>query len=151
MIFFTLIEDAIATLYLTLDRANYVHMEDDQGVRFSTVRRYIDIYSENGFSETTGPYQWDESIFRWADSKHLAWDFMRVGPDLTASFKINDIQQGDTLVVTHKHPITGVISTGQHIITSPTPTTINDVNGWKQIMNELNTSQDLVIKKNIVL
>ena len=143
----TLIEDAMATLYLTLDRANYVHMEDDQGVRFSTVRRYIDIYSENGFSETTGPYQWDESTFRWADSKHLAWDFMRVGPDLTSSFKINDVQQYDTLVITHKNPKTGVISTGQHTITSPTPTTINDVNGWKQIMNELNASIDPVISK----
>jgi len=143
----TSIEDAIATLYLTLDRANYVHLEDDQGVRFSTVRRYVDIYSENGFSETTGPYQWDESTFRWTDTKHINWDYMRVGPDLAASFKINDIQQGDTLVITHKHPVTGDISVGQHVITSPTPTTINDVNGWKNIMNELNDSQDLIIKK----
>ena len=52
----TQIDDAIATLYLTLDRANYVHLEEDQGLRFSTVRRYIDTYARTGFTETTGPY-----------------------------------------------------------------------------------------------
>ena len=143
----TKIEDDIATLYLTLDRANYIHLEEDQGIRFSTVRRYMDIYSESGFSETTGPYTWDESSFRWTDSQHLAWNFMRVGPDLTSSFKINDIQQGDTLVVTHKNPKTGVLITGQHTITSPTPTTFNDVFGWKAIMEELNVSTDPIISK----
>lgn len=143
----TKIEDDIATLYLTLDRANYIHLEEDQGIRFSTVRRYMDIYSESGFSETTGPYTWDESSFRWTDSQHLAWNFMRVGPDLTSSFKINDIQQGDTLVVTHKNPKNGALVTGQHTITSPTPTTFNDVFGWKAIMEELNTSTDPIISK----
>ena len=143
----TTIEENIATLYLTLDRANYVHLEEDQGVRFSTVRRYMDIYSPNGFSETTGPYQWDASTFRWADSKNISWNFMRVGADLTSSFKINDIQQGDTLVIKHTHPVTGKISTGQHVISNTTPTTVNDVNGWTQIMDELNTSTDSVISK----
>ena len=143
----TTIEENIATLYLTLDRANYVHLEEDQGVRFSTVRRYMDIYSPNGFSETTGPYQWDASTFRWADSKNISWNFMRVGADLTSSFKINDIQQGDTLVIKHTHPVTGTISTGQHVISNTTPTTVNDVNGWTQIMDELNTSTDSVISK----
>tara|TARA_B110000259_G_scaffold26588_2_gene27543 strand:+ start:17775 stop:20519 length:2745 start_codon:yes stop_codon:yes gene_type:complete len=143
----TTIEENIATLYLTLDRANYVHLEEDQGVRFSTVRRYMDIYSPNGFSETTGPYQWDSSTFRWADSKNISWNFMRVGADLTSSFKINDIQQGDTLVIKHTHPVTGKISTGQHVISNTTPTTVNDVNGWTQIMDELNTSADSVISK----
>lgn len=143
----TTIEENIATLYLTLDRANYVHLEEDQGVRFSTVRRYMDIYSPNGFSETTGPYQWDASTFRWADSKNISWNFMRVGADLTSSFKINDIQQGDTLVIKHTHPVTGKISTGQHVISNTTPTTVNDVNGWTQIMDELNTSADSVISK----
>ena len=143
----TTIEENIATLYLTLDRANYVHLEEDQGVRFSTVRRYMDIYSPNGFSETTGPYQWDASTFRWADSKNISWNFMKVGADLTSSFKINDIQQGDTLVIKHTHPVTGKISTGQHVISNTTPTTVNDVNGWTQIMDELNTSADSVISK----
>ena len=143
----TLIDDNIASLYLTLDRANYVHMEDDQGVRFSIVRRYNDIYSETGFSETTGPYQWDECTFRYTDCQHIAWNYMRVGPDLTSSFKINDIMQGDKLVITHKHPVTGVISTGTHTIANGTPTSITDVNGWKQIMDELNASTDPIISK----
>lgn len=143
----TLVEDNLATLYLTLDRANYVHMEDDQGLRFSIVRRYMDIYSETGFSETTGPYTWDESTFRFEDSKHIAWNYMRVGPDLTSSFKINDIQQGDKLVIKYKHPVNGTVSFGEHTIINATPTTFNDVNGWKQIMDELNASTDPVISK----
>lgn len=143
----TLVEDNLATLYLTLDRANYVHMEDDQGLRFSIVRRYMDIYSETGFSETTGPYTWDESTFRFEDSKHIAWNYMRVGPDLTSSFKINDIRQGDKLVINYKHPVTGVASVGEHTIVNTTPTTFNDVNGWKQIMDELNASTDPIISK----
>lgn len=143
----TQIDEAIATLYLTLDRANYVHFEEDQGIRFSTVRRYMDIYSETSFSETSGPYTWEESTFRWSDSRHLAWNFMRVGSDLTSSFKINDIQQGDTLVITHKDPKTGLISTGEHIIASPTPTAFNDVYGWRAIMDELNASIDPIISK----
>ena len=143
----TTIDDDIATLYLTLDRANYIHFEEDQGVRFSTVSRYLDIYSETAYSETTGPYTWDESTFDWKDTEHLAWHFMRVGPDLTSSFKINDIQQGDTLVITHKDPKTGEISTGSHQIVNATPTTFNDVNGWTQIMNELQQSEDYVISK----
>jgi hypothetical protein len=143
----TQIDDAIATLYLTLDRANYVHLEEDQGLRFSTVRRYIDTYARTGFTETTGPYQWDESTFRYKDTEHLSWDFMRVGPDLTASFKINDIQQGDKLVIKFQDPITKVISFGEHVIINATPTTVNDVNGWTAIMDELNASEDTVISK----
>lgn len=143
----TSVEEAIATLYLTLDRANYIHFEEDQGVRFSTVRRYVDIYSRTGFSETTGPYQWDESTFTWKDCQHLTWDHMRVGPDLTSSFKINDIEQGDKLVIKHKDPKTGEILTGEHVITNNTPTSFNDVNGWNFIMDELNNSEDYVISK----
>lgn len=143
----TEIDDAIATLYLTMDRANYIHFEEDQGIRFSTVRRYLDIYSETAYSETTGPYVWDESTFKWTDSEHLAWDYMRVGPDLASSFKINDIEQYDTLVITYKDPITKVISIGEHKILNATPTTINDINGWTQIMDELNSSLDPIISK----
>jgi hypothetical protein len=143
----TKIEDNMSTYYLTLDRANYVHFEEDQGVRFSTVRRYVDIYSETGFSETTGPYQWGECSFRWKDTEHNWWDAMRVGPDLTSSFKINNIEQGHTLVITHKNPKTQAIETGVHEIISPTPTNVLDLNGWNTIAEELNTSTDPIISK----
>jgi hypothetical protein len=143
----TKIDDSIATLYLTLDRANYVHMEDDQGVRFSTVRRYFDIYSEDGFSETTGPYQWDECDFRWNDTKHLWWKAMRVGSDLTASFKIDHIEQGDQLVIEHTNPITREITTATHTITSPSPVSYSDIGGWNAVINELNDSTDPIISK----
>ena len=143
----TKIEDNMSTYYLTLDRANYVHFEEDQGVRFSTVRRYVDIYSETGFSETTGPYQWGECSFRWKDTEHNWWDAMRVGPDLTSSFKINNIEQGHFLLITHKNPKTQAIETGVHVITSPTPTNVLDLNGWNTIAEELNTSTDPIISK----
>lgn len=143
----TTIEENIATLYLTLDRANYVHIEEDQGIRFSTVRRYLDTYSENGFSETTGPYQWNESTFKWTDTENLAWDFMRVGPDLASSFKINEIRQGESLRISYKDTKTGKVSYGYHKILSPTPTASNDVNGWRAIMDELNASTNIIISK----
>jgi hypothetical protein len=143
----TKIEDNISTYYLTLDRANYVHFKEDQGLRFSTVRRYVDIYSESGFSETTGPYQWGECSFRWKDTEHNWWDAMRVGPDLTSSFKINNIEQGHTLFISHKNPKTLEIETGEHTIASPTPTNVLDLNGWNTIAEELNTSTDPIISK----
>ena len=143
----TTIDEDIATLYLTLDRANYIHFEEDQGIRFSTVRRYVDTYTEVGFSETTGPYTWDESSFNWSDTVHLAWDYMRIGPDLAASFKINDIRNSEKLFIKYRNPTTGLIEIGEHVIQNATPTTVNDVNGWKQIMDELNASTDPIISK----
>ena len=141
------IDDNIATFYQTLDRANYLHREDDQGVRFSMVRRYVDPFSDTGYSETTGPYQWDECSFGWKDTVHNWWDNMRVGPDLTASFKIDWIEQGDTLKITHRNPSTKEIIVGEHIITSNTPTGSNDTAGWEAIANELEASTDPIIAK----
>jgi hypothetical protein len=141
------VDDNIATLYLTLDRANYIHMEEDQGIRFSTVRRYVDIYSDSGFSETSGPYQWGECKFTWNDTVHNWWDAMRVGPDLSASFKILNIEQGDTLRIEHINPRTRVKSIGLHTISSPTPAGPTDKAGWLAIIAELEGSKDPVISK----
>ena len=142
----TKVEDDIATLYLTLDRANYVHREDDQGIRFSTVQRFVDVYSEIGFSENTGPYTYDESTWRWKDTEHLWWEAMRIGTDLSASFKINDISQGDTLKVTHVDR-SGQSFVGEHEILSPTPANTSDLAAWNAIAEELNNSTDFVISK----
>ena len=141
------VDDSIATFYLTLDRANYPKDATDQGVRFSTVRRFIDIYSDTGYSETTGPYQWDECSFRWKDTVHNWWNNMRVGPDLSSSFKIDWIQQGDQLSITHKNPITNEVVTGTHVVMSSTPTSVNDVDSWRAIANELEASQNPIISK----
>lgn len=141
------VEDSIATFYLTLDRANYPKDATDQGVRFSTVRRYIDIYSDTGYSETTGPYQWEECSFRWKDTLHNWWNNMRVGPDLTASFKIDWIQQGDTLVITHRDPVSNELITGSHTITSTTPSGSNDVTAWQNIADELEASTNPIVAK----
>ena len=141
------VEDSIATFYLTLDRANYPKDATDQGVRFSTVRRFIDIYSDTGYSETTGPFQWDECSFRWKDTVHNWWNNMRVGPDLTASFKIDWIQQGDVLEIKHRNPVTNQIETGTHTIQSPTPQNITITSGWFAIVAELEASTDPIISK----
>ena len=141
------VEDSIATFYLTLDRANYPKDATDQGVRFSTVRRYIDIYSDTGYSETTGPYQWEECSFRWNDTVHNWWNNMRIGPDLTASFRIDWIQQGDILEIKHRNPITNQIETGTHTIQSPSPGVLTAVNNWAAIAAELEASTDPIISK----
>jgi hypothetical protein len=141
------IDDNIATFYQTLDRANYLHREEDQGVRFSMVRRFVDPFSDTGYSETTGPYQWDECEFRWKDTVHNWWDNMRVGPDLTASFKINWIEQGDILKITHRNPSTKEVIVGEHKILSESPLSANDITRWETIANELEASTDPIIAK----
>ena len=143
----TKVEDSIATYYLTLDRANYPKDATDQGVRFSTVRRFLDQFSDTGYSETTGPYQWDECSFEWNDTKHNWWNNLRVGPDLTASFKINSLATGQTLKITHRNPVTQALETGQITITSPTPTSNSDVLAWTNLVAELEASTDPVISK----
>lgn len=146
----TTIDESIATLYRTLDRANYPH-DTTQGVRFSTVRRFSDLFSPSGFSETTGPYRWDECMFRWIDGKHNWWDATRVGSDLTSSFKIYDISNGDEIQITFKDPITGIITTGSHLITSPTPSSpVNTTarkSEWLAIRDELINSADPIFQK----
>lgn len=142
----TTIDEHIAALYLTLDRANYLH-DESQGVRFSTVRRYQDIYSETGFSETTGPYRWEDAGYRWLDTKNLTWDYTRIGPDQTASFKINDITNGSKLVISHIDPTTNKELTGEIIISSPAPASLLDVVAWQTISDELNSSIDPIISK----
>lgn len=145
-----LINDAIASLYLTLDRANYVH-DERQGIRFSTVRRFIDPFSKTGFSETKGPYQWDECRFRWRDAEHNWWDATRVGNDLAASFKVYNIENGDEIKISFKEPKTGFIITSSYVINSPTPisavNTIEYENEWNLIKDELNSSTDPIISK----
>lgn len=142
----TIVNEHIAALYLTLDRANYLH-DESQGVRFSTVQRYQDIYSETGFSETTGPYRWNSAEYRWLDCQHLWWDATRVGPDQTASFMIPDLANGNILLIKHMDLTSGDLLEGQHTIASATPTSINDISGWQLIADELNASTDPIISK----
>jgi hypothetical protein len=142
----TSVDEHIAALYLTLDRANYQH-DISQGIRFSTVRRYQDIYSETGFSETTGPYRWEESSYRWFDTKNLSWDSTRVGPDQTSSFKIDDLETGTVLSITHTNVSTNEIETGSITVTSPTPSGSLDISAWQTITDELNASMDPIISK----
>ena len=143
------LDDNYEKLYLTMDRANYLHHED-QGKVFSMVRRFKDLDPSNptGYLETSGPFIWDEmNPVRWVDGEHNWWNATRVGPDLTPSFKIESIQTGSVLKITHKDPITKNIVIGTHIISSPTPSGIGDVIAWEAIADELTQSTDPIIGK----
>ena len=146
------VQNSFQSLYLTMDRANYLH-DLSQGKRFSMVRRYIDLDPANptGYAETEGPYQWDEmETVAWNHGKHNWWNATRVGMDLTSSFKINRIYQGNELFIEHLNPITKQIETGSHVIQSATPTFPNqsiDLVAWQAIADELNASTDPIISK----
>jgi len=60
---------------------------------------------------------------------------------------ITDLENGDTIKITHTEPTTNTILSGEVTITSPTPTDINDVSAWQAIADELNTSTDPIISK----
>jgi len=141
--------DSFQSLYLTMDRANYIH-DESKGKIFSMVRRHIDTDLSNptGFKETTGPYTWDfMDTVEWNDGKHNWWNATRVGMDLTASFKITDCQSGSILSIDHYNPITKLTENGTYTITSPTPTGNTDITGWQTIANELNSLTDPIISK----
>ena len=149
------IVDTDASWYIGLDRANYTHDNPAPGQEnFSTVYRYDDIYSETGYSETAGPYFWDNCDFEWRYTSELNWESTRIGPDLAASFLIKDISNGSVLTVNYHNQQLNVIQSGSVTITSATPTGPNDILAWQDIADELNDSTDEIISKfvyNIVV
>lgn len=136
------VDSIIATYYLTLDRANYVHDGDD-GAEFSTVRRFLDSTQPTGYSETPGPYQWKElRTHTWNDGAELNWDMMRVGADINSSFKI-DLRNSEGYVNGHKlfikqlDPVKNIEITDSYEITSPYPVDNTDILAWNLIADEL--------------
>lgn len=137
------VDSIIATYYLTLDRANYVHDIQD-GVEFSTVRRYVDNSTATGFNETPGPYQWKElKTHIWNDGGEVNWDMMRVGADINSSFKF-DIRQDmghsnqySTMYIKQIDPVSNIEITDTYQITSTYPTGSTDLSAWINVANEL--------------
>lgn len=136
------VDSIIATYYLTLDRANYTHDEED-GVEFSTVRRYVDPSTVTGFAETAGPYQWRALRTQlWEDGDEVNWNMMRVGADINSSFKI-DLRQsagynnGYEFFVTQYDVNTNQLITDSYEILSPYPATNADLTAWNDIADEL--------------
>lgn len=138
------IDDHIATMYLTMDRANYLH-DESNGVSYSLVRRFDDPFSPTGYYETTGPYRLDNCNFTWEDSNYIWWDATYVGPDLSAAFKINDVKKGSILEIEYTHK--NQTFKGTHTIKSDTPIDETDINAWLNIAKELNNSSDPIINK----
>jgi len=140
------VDQEVGTLYLTLDRANYLH-DESKGVNFSMVRRYVDLSAPGGFAETTGPYFWRNlRNHNWNDGKHTWWDATRVGPDLAASFKIFEGKAGATLVIEHYDYTTKSVVYGYHTLS----TQILDhtiCSDYQIIADELNASTDPIISK----
>jgi len=136
------IDSIIATYYLTLDRANYVHDASD-GAEFSTVRRYVDSSTVTGFNETPGPYQWKELRTQiWNDGEQVNWDMMRVGADINSSFKI-DIREdsgysnGSVFFIKQIDPVTNIEITDEYEIQSPYPVDSSDLQAWLDVATEL--------------
>ena len=137
------VDSIIATYYLTLDRANYIHDGQD-GEEFSTVRRYVDASTITGFNETPGPYQWKElRTHIWNDGKEVNWDMMRVGADINSSFKF-DIRQDvgysnqySTIFIKQVDPVTNIEITDTYQITSQYPVDSTDLLAWSNVANEL--------------
>jgi len=138
------VDSIIATYYLTLDRANYVHDEED-GPEFSTVRRYIDPDPSNptGFAETPGPYQWRELRTQlWEDGDEVNWNMMRVGADINSSFKMDLLQSngyvnGYTFYMTQYDVNSHLLITDSYEIQSTYPVDNTDLSAWRAIANEL--------------
>ena len=137
------IDSIVATYYLTLDRANYVHDGED-GVEFSTVRRYLDSTTSTGFNETAGPYQWKELREHvWDDGPEVNWDMMRVGGDINSSFKF-DVRQdqsytnGYMLQIKQVDPETNLNITDSYEILATYPTDATDLSAWQAVADELN-------------
>jgi hypothetical protein len=135
------LDSIIATYYLTLDRANYVHDGDD-GIEFSTVSRYVNNSSPTGFSETTGPYQWKElREHTWNDGVTINWEMMRIGADINSSFKINLNQKtnGHTFFIKQIDTLTNIEVLDEYEILSTYPVNRSDLTAWNNIATELSS------------
>lgn len=136
------VDSIIATYYLTLDRANYVHDEED-GPEFSIVRRYVDPSTSTGFAETPGPYQWRELRTQlWEDGDEVNWNMMRVGADINSSFKMDLLQSngytnGYTFYITQYDVNSNLLITDSYDIQSMYPVNNTDLASWNVIANEL--------------
>ncbi len=139
---YNLMDEMVASWYLTLDRANYPH-DTSNGVNFSTVSRYLDANSPTGFSETSGPFFWSNlKQATWDDGYGVSWDSTRIGPDLTSSFALEidqsgGFQNGGPLVLTYKN-INGQNVTDSYEIQATYPLNNADLSAYIAIQNELN-------------
>jgi hypothetical protein len=136
------IDSVIATYYLTLDRANYIHDEQD-GPEFSLVRRYVDPSQVTGFNETAGPYQWRELRTQlWEDGEELNWNMMRVGADINSSFKVdllqsNGFSNGYNFYITQYDVNSNELVTDSYEIQTTYPVNNADLEAWYVLAEEL--------------
>lgn len=136
----TEVSDTIATLYLTMDRANYINDIQD-GVEFSTVRRYLDSTQPGGFNETPGPYQWSElATHVWNDGPEVTWYMTRVGSDINSSFKIELLTANESggIIRIKQIDVNNQLVTDSYQIQNTYPSNAQDLEPWRKIERELN-------------
>jgi len=139
------VDQEIGTLYLTLDRANYLH-DESNGVNFSMVRNYTDITAPTGYSSTPGPYYWRNLRSQaWNDGKHTWWDSTVVGSDVAASFKISQADLGAEFEIKHEWK-EGSFIYGYFTITEDLNDPFNLI-PWQTVADDLNNSTDPIISK----
>ena len=136
------IEDFIGSYYLTLDRNNYANSDDNW--RHSTVVRYNDPTSVSGFSETAGPYSYNNmKKHDWNDGNTMSWDMARVGSDMLAAFKIEfaygfnpGTPNYSDIRAKSVHPTNGVTIESYSLTNYPSSAT--DIAEWTAAETELN-------------
>lgn len=138
------VSDVTSTLYLTMDRANYIHEENTTGPAFSTIRRYQDNSTVTGFNETPGPYQWwDLKTQVWEDGPEVSWEMTRIGPDINSSFKftLTDAATSNgnaSITISQVNPTGTAINSETYQLQQPNPTNSFDWGGYNDIASELN-------------
>jgi hypothetical protein len=146
---YNIMDEMVASWYLTLDRANYPH-DTSNGINFSTVTRYEDNSTPTNFAETAGPFIWKNlKKHVWDDGYGITWDSTRIGPDLAASFAF---ELDQTSGYTNGYPLTIVhtdISSNQdiaesYVIQRTYPTSNTDLQAYIDIQDELNNLDPLV-------
>jgi hypothetical protein len=138
----TKIEDSLATYYLTLDRANYIH-DDSDGWEFSTT----EVFGEpNGYltEYTSGPYAWSNlNELNWTDGPTTSWDMTNIFHDENAAFFIEFNQFANTsinnILSISRKDNNGVLQSEVYSILTTLPADHFDLINHQNLSDELNT------------
>jgi len=134
----TKIEDSLATYYLTLDRANYIH-DNSNGWEFSTTEMFGD---PSGYEYTSGPYSWSNlNKLNWLDGLTTSWDMTNIFHDENSTFTI--LSTSTSIGSVNTISITRDSVTETYNIASVLPNGNGDLAAWYNLANELNSINEL--------
>jgi hypothetical protein len=125
-------EEGHASLYESLDRANYIlnNQVDDMSLSYN----YDNLQEQESY--TSGAYYWDNiTSGNWNDSYHLTWSSCKVSGDSPANFRIYSTTVNGSLEIWQNKP---QLNYGIHSFAST---------DLEVVANNLNNSTDPVISK----